>query len=604
MSAGSSAGYVPVDGTPETDFEYAQRFVDLATAIDGCARSDDVAVLLSTCRNHWMTTNAVFLDLKRALGAGDYPDSISTALYEIGRGRAEATIENLDKAAEYLAYARGKLRAWGDRTELYEQLSESVERLGGISSARVKSLLQEQRETAPAPEAVEHIKYLVLSDREEPSCMESLRRLTTVADALEAIHVVAKEVALMQASEQGSLFNQEVGEDEPPKRLTELLAAELSAWELEEGGGTTIRFGDDSSLEADLSLLDPEAWRALVGHLCAVCRKRLVGAQELLVDFRANSARPPMPEPYIVDLTPKHYAGTAKTYEVEVTRVPGGVTPNHAKVALLKWGIPGDAFNLTEMCRFERPGHVGAAGDVIRAAVAGAAENDAAFLIMPEVCVPEEMVDTLGRQAEEFGVGIIAGREHWAQHDGRTVNEALIHVPRLANPIRQRKQEPSAAEHREERFAADRVLRVIGGTALGRMLVVVCSDYLEHDVVTRAWLDQHIDTLVVCARNPNPAVFERLAMADAIREYCNVIVVNSFPGDDAGAPPSGAGTVVAVPRRDEPLLELDEQPLEVEWAQTPKPSLAIAELDMKAVFSRSLNRSDRGYLRPSRFAAR
>lgn len=135
------------------------------------------------------------------------------------------------------------------------------------------------------------------------------------------------------------------------------------------------------------------------------------------------------------------------------------------------------------------------------------------------------------------------------------------------------------------------------------MLVVVCSDYLEHDIVTRAWLDQHVDTLVVCARNPNPSVFERLAAADAIREYCNVVVVNAFPGDDDGAPPSGAGALVAVPRREEPLLELDEQPLEVEWDHSPKPSLAIAELDMKAISSRSLS-ARRAYLRPSRFAAR
>jgi hypothetical protein len=603
VSATKQVRYVPKGGAEVADFEYAQRFVDLAKAIEGCDRSEDVAVLLSTCRNHWMATNAVFLDLKRALGSGDFPDSVSSALFEIERRRPAEAIQHLDKAGEYLAYARDKLRAWADREELLVQLEQSVGALENISKARVENLLQEQRKTAPAPETTDHVKYLVLSEREEDACIERMRSLREVAATLEAICTVAREVATLEAARQGSLFEQEEETDRPPRQLVEALEADLDAWGLERGENEAVRFGEDPVLEADLALLDREAWPALFRHLCAVCTGRLEAAQKILADFRANNSIPPMPEPYIVDLTPKDFTGTAKEYEIELHRAPEPATPNHAKVALLKWAIPESVFNHTELCRVQRPGPVDEFGAVIRAAVEAAAERDAAFLIMPELCVPEEMVDELGDLAEQHGVGIVAGREHWADRDARIVNEALIHVPRLARGIHQRKQEPSVGEDLEERFAADRTIKVIRGTVLGTVLVMVCSDYLEHDIVTRAWMEHHVDTLVVCSRNPNPDVFARLAMADAIREYCNVIVVNAFPDGD-GTEASGEGTLVAVPRREDPLLTLEEEPLEVAWPHGPVPSLAIAELDMKAIFSRKRNRSDRGYLRPSRFATR
>lgn len=605
MSATTPTRYLPTGRVPDTavDIDYAQIFIDLAEAIDGCERSDDVAVLLSTCRNHWLTTNAAFLDLKRAAGSGDLPDSVSIALYELDRNQPQKAIEPVNKASEYVGYAANKLAVWDNREALLEELEASAAKLKELSPARVIKLLQDQRENAHAPESPDHMQYLVLSMNEEPSCMERVRTLKGVVHTLERTCVVIKEVATLQAAHQGSLFEQEADADSPPPRLIETLTADMVAWEMEGVEGSTVRFGPGLESEVDLATVDSENWPAFLRHLAAVSKQHLETVQRELSSFNANVATPPMPEPFIVDLTPKHFTGTAKEYEVESHRAPEPPTPNHTKVALLKWGIPDEVFNQTELCRFERPGFVDEAGDVIRTAVTTAAEGGAAYVVLPEICVPEEAVDELGRLSEETGIGIIAGKEHWAERDAKTVNEALIYVPRIAHCIHQRKQEPSAAEHLEERFAADRKIKIIRGTALGTLMVAVCSDYLEHDIVTRAWMDEHVDTLVVCARNGNPSVFERLAMGDSIREFCNVIVVNAFPGDEE-VKASGAGTLVAVPHRDEPLLPLEEVDLQVTWSPAANPTLAFVDLNMKAISSRSHNRSDHGYIRPPRFATR
>lgn len=607
MSPAAAQGlYLPVGGAPETDLEYAQHFVDLATAVEGCERSEDVAILISTCRNHWMATNAAFLDLRRALGSGDYPDSISAALYQLRRGRGRDSLKQLEKAGEYLAYARKKLGVWDERVALFSQLDVSIDNLPSLAKARVKEMLRQQRRHAPAPE-VEHVKYLVISEREESICIEKMRKLKQAVIELTALRDVIREVAVLRGDEQGSLLEPSLEERDPSERLVGPLLADSEGWGLEIEDGQRVRFDSDGGAVFDLSARNPaEIWALFIGHLIEVSLRRLVELQELMVtNFKANVSRAPMPEPYIIDLTVGSYAGSGDEYEVKMHGAHRDSPPNQATVAMLRWPIPEGVYNDTDLCRFKQPETRELAGKIVCAAINAAADEGATFVILPELSIPGEVVDEMDRLSQERNIGVIAGREHRAHEDGLIANEVLIHIPELAGRIEQLKQHPSVDEPLSERFFVDRCINVIRGTSLGTMMVAVCSDYLEHDIVSWPWPDVHIDTLVVCARNSNPVVFERLAIADAIREFCNVIVVNAYPGDEkAGEKASGEGTLIAVPHRDRPLVPLTAKELDVDWTLGDKPSLGLATLDMKAIYSRSRGRSAQGYLRPSRFASR
>lgn len=551
-----------------------------------------------------MTTNAAFLDLRRALGAGDYPDSISAALFELRRGRGAEAKSQLARAGEYLTYARQKLKVWGERELLLGQLEASIDELGGLARERLREMLREQRRTVAGFEDPEQIKYLVLSTRDEAVCAEKCRVLRQVAGGLSALKDVIREVSSLRGEAQGSLLEPDLEETKPPKALVTSLLADPAGWRLQLND-MEAQFGEGATSVFDLGGENSaERWLAFLGHLTEAALYRLQELQGALVDdFQANVAKAPMPEPYVIDLTIDPYSGAPEDYEVKVHGAGRAAPANETTVALLKWPIPASAYNNTDLCRF-RDDLREEAGNVVIAGVKQAAAEGAEFVILPELSLPGDSADEIERLSDELGVGVIAGREHRAQEDGLLVNEALIHVPEIPGRIEQVKQQPSADEPLGERFLIKRCLNVIRGTALGTIMVVVCSDYLEHDIVSRPRLEGHIDTIVVCSRNGNPDVFERLAIADAIREYCNVIVVNAYPGDeDRENPPSASGTVIAVPKREAPLLVLDDRPLRTNQPLAANAELAFATIDMKAIYSRIHARSDHGYLRPSRYAS-
>jgi predicted amidohydrolase len=312
----------------------------------------------------------------------------------------------------------------------------------------------------------------------------------------------------------------------------------------------------------------------------------------------------------VINFTPDEVESSeARVRQFKVNPFDGRqTTQNVGRLALLKCGMPDAAYSKARkdhMAYNQEHAGLRNAKRIALAAIDAARDQKADFLAMPEIFLPRGAVDEVKDAAEGAGLGLIAGIEYPEKHGG-PVNEALVHVPGWYEPLRQRKQSPSREEVKSAVFETTMELAFVKRTTLGNLGVIVCSDLLELDVLwAMSSFNEKLDVVVVCSHNYHPEIFEPLAIADATRLHAFVAVVNTWtPRDKDTELPSGEGTLVAQPNFREPLLELEEHPLAVEWEdEIVRPSIAVAKLDIASIRERELEKPGaHGYISPPRFA--
>jgi hypothetical protein len=642
---GSAAAlYLPTELDPEfnpgvEDMDYAQRFSDLARVFEHCERPEQAVLFASTCRNQWLTTNAAFVDLRDAIGGAALPSRVSRGLYELRRGNPGRAERLFREALALMAQLRAKLQCWMDREFLLSDIEQAMESLDdNIARDRSRAWLRRQRFGPPTTGPSDQARYLALDTQENARCSEPLglmreaeRRLTVALrvalDAsllVAAVEAIDTSAAAEQDDSAARLFEIEevIGESQAPpdseagwQRLLGQISKDpgalTAALHEDPAGETILRFANGSELLLPSSAPDSKSLTEVLNVLIDLCEAVVEWAREAVLDrFSANTAEPPMPSPFVIDLSPHELQSGERTRNFQVTRADGRCdsVPDRGRLALLECGMPEDAYSHTrkELYVYDRDQAEGArkAKEIICAAIDAAAARDAAFLAIPEVFVPREALPDLTVRAERANLGLIAGLEY-PERLGGAVNEALIAVPGLMEPLFQRKQGPSVYEIRDGAFDHDQRLWFIRRTALGNLAVILCSDFLELDLLWAvAQVDERVDVVVVCSRNRNPEVFERLAIADAARLHAYIAVVNAYPPRRAGQPASGHGTLVAQPRLEQPALHLDRTELPISWeGRIAPPCVAFAELEVAAIRERDTERAGaHGYLRPPRFA--
>jgi hypothetical protein len=134
---------------------------------------------------------------------------------------------------------------------------------------------------------------------------------------------------------------------------------------------------------------------------------------------------------------------------------------------------------------------------------------------------------------------------------------------------------------------------------------------LEFDVVRDlADVEERLDLIVVCARNPNIKIFETLAIADAARIYAGIAIVNARPDrpEQEGSPRKPAtsdGTSVALPLRKHHLLaEAERVALDVAWSGDEQPSLALYDFPLRSIRDRDRESQADEYLPPPAYTRR
>lgn len=628
-------GFSPTD----EDRDLAQRLADLVAAIDLCEHAEQVVLRLSTCRNHWLTVNAVYVDLIDAACAsgelGLVRESVQRAvrpgiqnpegnLMSTWRGRQR----ELRNRVAYAIEARTKREVWDRRRELDADLEGAIARCDMLQRDRLLAALARHRDgQAPDGGQIDG-SYLALSDVEVATAGGKLAELDDLQPIVHdlvilGLHLIdsLEPAPSGEAAAQQTLSGMESGDPRAErvaqawKAARQVIRKRHEQLGLEVDGDLAATPGLGVDLGADEL---PEA--GVVFGLIDRCADAIDGIyNEIASMFRPNAGKAPLPGPFVIDVLEHEQISAARERSFSVERAHGTVNPapNQARVALLHCATPTRGFVGTSANK--RYVSTGAnadvapwAADVARGAVRAAAQAGATALVMPEVFLPETVVSEIHDLVRETKLTVVSGVEYRTTPDGLPQNRAVVLLPGIQQPIWQLKQHPSVYETGPEQFHSDERLVVVGSTPLGVLGVVICSDYLEADLLwALARVPERLDTLVVCARNPQPQAFERLAAADAERLYAHVVIANAY---EKGQETSGRGSVVMAPLRASseaaagtlpmPYIDaMDRINLDLDPLDGQSPFLAIHELDLAKIRSRDNQRSgDQTWLPAPQFA--
>jgi hypothetical protein len=459
----SEARYIAIlpDGDiPEEELDYVENFGLLATTIEQTSSGEDITLLLSTCRNVWMTVNAVFVDLRDVIGASETYDRLSTLLYALGLARVE---RNLDDRMEEIGLALGqvedKLRVWENRLALMDELEAQITDLGVAQRSRMRALIARQKETPPTA-VIAHGRFLSLNLDAEPGSMLAGRHLCAeVCTDLQAIFALARALADLarpirelgrSESETETLFTDDV-EAATTKQLRQAWPVVLAAVAtVSDRLRSFIEIEDPSAVDA--AQLDIATARDWLNRLADAGRAEVATARVRLAErFAPNvSPAPPMPPPYVVDLSGLTSPSRSHGRAFEIERATGQVTQPEdiPRIALLRCGLPEDAYTHSDPDRYVyAPGpYVNEVIATAQAAIDAAVTHNCRLLAMPEVFVPQRFREELHRRATEKNLILICGCEYAPSQSSQPVNPVQISVPGSSGrPFSSNRARPSSS---------------------------------------------------------------------------------------------------------------------------------------------------------------
>ena len=568
--------------------ELALRFDALAQTLEACPRSEDAAILVSTCRNHALATNAVFVDLRGLLAPRENP--IGLELKALKCNDIKAAREAHAEVARLLKLASQKRRIWEDRIDLDAQVHDAAAALGVLVAETVQLVLDAQRDLPDGQPALAYDLGLI------EDLAPKWRVLCTTIDVLGRVRsALSRLLAVLEAGTESDLFSAPATESWDA--LIDNLAMEATWWGATRTESDTLDLpsSDGSGL---LTLRKKQQPNGLLPAVSAFIAERAETAVADLVtalqtSFKPNVPVAPMPAPFVVDLSVAPLEAERKPASLRIEPRSGNTAcPGDSSfIAVLACHVPDHWYRQGDSLHYDEA-HVPAVGAVAIAAVRGAADSGAQALVMPELFLPQQCIDAVAELAAELDILVIAGTEAYVD-DGRLANEALIIIPNMP-PIRQRKQRPSVDEPRTAVFFPDGELKKTTRTRIGTFGVLICSDLSEADIVHMLCSEPDLELLVVVAHTPYPELFERMARADSARYYVNVVMANAGSADMRG-------NSAFAPLRADGELEMREVILSVpDWPEVP-PALRVVEFERVAIMRRAYEKREKGYLPPPHY---
>ena len=564
--------------TPQ-DAEWATTFENLYLFLKGFPNSEQVTLLLSTCRNAYMTVNALFVDLQVLLGDAQNPSGLRGGCELLSQGRDAAKArDRFGRAKQTVMEFESKLEVWNNRHALLDQVHRELDKLtetNPSAGVRLAALIDETR----VPDADLADGWSVQLFEIDPAEQPHLQRYF---DELSRLHGILKVATLL-----GLALADAIREREPeqidwiaPEQLANPLSKKadpLQVWkyvaQLADACGWNCR-ENDTSLFVHLSgHYDHPSNTARVSSVTitkALASAELCEEASLIADvirqslylvhfetcdfFRPNVGKAPMPDIFQISIPPPArtpMTGYPDRLEVKVKKCSSRVAPsNSVKIALAHLAVPVKHLNVKTF-RLDGDVHASIVHDVRAAVVAAAAEGCKA-VVFPEYSLPKRLCDELLQLATDNNVVVIGGLEgEWL--DNRLRDCAVIAIPGERSLHLQVKQVPSREEPLFDLFYHDETLHLFTGTPIGDFSVVVCSDFMELTTV-QAWKQDGPlpDTVFLIARNEHPELYKNLAQADALRIYTYVAISNVLDQDGKA---TNNGSLVATPDRNKPISE-------------------------------------------------
>lgn len=534
--------------SPE-DIKYAQAFEDVDRCINASRQPESLALRLSTCRNAYLTINALFVDVQQIIGHGSLPSTLSRAIEHLRRREPNESNALLDKIRMVLNVMKSKRDVWERRDGFDRELAAYMDGLTRLERDRLRSLLNNVRTSSKGQSW--HSKYYELSSSEPAHITKLLQVVDAMMRTTDAVASAARAISRLLASE-ANLFEKD--SENSWLALVTTLTKEADALQIATSpsgdAGPTVTWRDQAGQLQNIGSMRPECDAAsaicesLAMHLAKVVRGLY---DELAGTFVLNEALPKLPHPFRIDVAEPQLDDRADRANLSV-RIEdfGERRPSRVRVALLDCGVPLAHYNARTLDYADET-HRTEVNRLAEAAIAAAAAAEANLLVFPELFLPKNHAHRIADAARSRNLVLVAGEEGQpAVYDGQLVNHAGIVVPGRSKTYYQRKLRRSPYE---PPLTAGDSLTIFDGTPIGTFAVLVCSDFLEFDLVTAlADAPALLDFLIVTALNPHTELFERLAVADACRLYCHVIIANNSSPEATPSAASAAGTLICSPR--------------------------------------------------------
>jgi hypothetical protein len=523
----------------------------------------DARLLISTCRNHYLTVNAVFADVRTLL------------VSKSGLGRRSALAELRDPSVQsssraYKAVegdvsvackaAREKFAVWNRAAEIVDVIEKACDAFSAKTRERdaLKEILGTTANTIDG-EPIEDSRYIELNTSRVSALEIHEQVLSHVLTYAESVLAVVKSVV-------------ETGVAEPPDLLSGSRRAEdwkafydvLSKYSFNLGGtilenGKTIEFlSDNHTVLVKANEPSHETVRDLFASLASV-EEKLV--QRIIDIFPPNVAKRRLPSIFRMTLPMEQARAGKKSATSVVTEI---VDLNNGVFESFTIGCPNFGMPLgwyqEDIRRFNETGRLKAVELLASMLAKVKTTKCCRVLLLPEYFVPESMRAEISKFCEESGCIAIYGLEarNSSREPGAVINEAIVDFSayKADLPAELRVQQgrsvvckcyPSKFEPKLETQSAVSVFRQ---TPIGSFAVVICSDLLEHSVIDAIHrCPTPMNAVFVVAMNPSPGVFEPLIRADAVRLHCPVIVASNCVSIESRDKATAEGTGIAEPKR-------------------------------------------------------
>lgn len=570
----------------EADLQWAENFDALFNFIERFERggnAERVTLLLSTCRNFYMTVNAMFTNIQKLLG--DSQDGLRPACELLERAIECSTLrDRFEHSMAMIDAFNAKADVWLKRQEIYDLINAELNKMEQESDPKTHARLQN----------IIYCEPTLTSHSVEGRCMELLALDLTERPHLQPHYEEMQAIChiLGTVAELGLSYSEACVEPDPSPRQPALpgvqesaksksgkrkvpsdLALELAnccefSSTQEDPQLAIVRFGQHYRRPRSCALPDPvkiplsntstelcqaaKDYASLMREALYLCHSRACNDSF----FRPNVAKPPMPAPFILELpAPLPEFGIGRSARLQVAKRRCATThtvPDSFRLAMAKLVVPhGPVLKQTryELEGFAKP-HI---ESDVRAAIRLAATHSCAAITFPEYSIPISMRSELLALAKTDKMVLIGGFEgQWL--NGKLVNEVFVAIPGEPRLYSQFKQCPSNEEQTPECFYRDNTLSLFRDSPIGDFSVIVCSDFMELETL-QAWKGDGPlpDVLFVIARNTYPDLYKHLAIAQSLQLYCALLICNIH---DEANPPSNLGSCLVLPKRQDPIDEV------------------------------------------------
>lgn len=596
---------IPTQKVPDQDdLQYAQAFVDVARCIEHAQQSELLALRLSTCRNAYLTVNALFVDIQHILGHGKLPSPLSRALEHVRRHEASEADLLFDKVRSVIDTMQRKRLAWDTREALDAELEEYIRGLTKLEQDRLRGWLADVRTNSKGHSW--HARFYELGQEEPGHLRHLISELDGAQRIIEAVVDIGRSLCAAIRIEEVTLFS-----DSAPKYSwhdtlhllrkhashLDMVSTRRSSTDQEPLLGWTNESGQAVMLPDSTPAPDEagQYYRLITTQLVS----RVAALYDHLLDtFSPNEAVSKLPAPFRIDVTDRqlHQEATTKRFSVRVHDFQHE-RPKIVRLALLACGVPLEYYDQSQL-RYESDDRRREVARIADAALSTAAERGVNLVVFPECFLPMGHCDSLVRKASHSKIVLVAGEEGSPSvTDHHLINQAIVAIPGFDAPVRQLKSRRSVYE---PPLAARETnhLHVFDRTPIGSFAVLICSDFHELDLIAELEsAPRLIDFLLVPSFNPRPDLFEAFAVADAARLYCHVVIANSFCTDPKNVS-SDRGSLVCSPMSK--LVDAVRKDGEIVPLQLPaiggvQPSLRVYDVSVESL-ARTAGRAAPGWL--------